>query len=127
MTLEIGGYSIPFDEMPDRGTIPFVRKQRWQHNEGYGLIGRVSQMTGVDALTPRLHFTASQATVDALGALYAAQASGAGPYLVQDTDLPEPWATGFMALIVEFDPQFNDSTPGYPWYDCWVSLEEKPT
>jgi len=126
MTMSIGGVTVTLTDQGDLGgsSLPFGRKQRWVSNPALGLVGSIQQMTGTDPLKGRVHWALSAATMVALQALYDAQASGGGPYEWKDTDLPEPYLSGFDVVINEFDPTLGEGNRGLPWYDVFIGFEE---
>ena len=126
MTMTLGGVTIALADQADLGgsVLQFVRKQRWVSHPALGLTGSIQQLMGTDPLRGRLHYALSSATKASLQALYDAQASGGGPYALQDTDLPEPYATGFDVVINEFDATLNEGNRGLGWYDTVIGFEE---
>lgn len=123
MTMSIGGVSIPFDEQPDEGELQFTAPQRWVGINFINGNGRLLQFVYTDAREHRLHFTMSQDTKDDVEALYAAQATGGGPYEFIDSEHP-PFDTGVNVMITEFNPVLGAQNRGLPWYDCWITLVE---
>lgn len=124
MAMSIGGVTIALNEQPDRGSYPFARPQRWVSQEALNLVGSVQQLMGVGPLHFRQHFALTPATKASLLALYESQASGAGPWAYINTDLPEPYLTGFNVIMQEFSLELNEENRGLPWYDTWIVFEE---
>lgn len=121
MAWDIGGVTLAIDEEPDDGALNFVQAQIWLRRIPLGPTGvTLKQRLSVGAAEPhRLHFNLSEATKNAIEALYAI-----GDPVTLTVDGVDPFDAGVTVTITEMTAQWNSNVRGLPWYDVWLTLEE---